>query len=87
VIYTVLGRSDVAASGDYGRLYELSLKMLHSYRKREWDSVMAIIESARVPADRFKIGGLLELYCERIREFRETPPPDDWNGVYALQTK
>ena len=87
VIHTILGRSDVASSGDYGRLYELSLKMLQSYRKREWDSVMAIIESARVPADAFKIGGLLELYRERVQEFRENPPSDDWNGVYALQTK
>jgi adenylate cyclase len=33
------------------------------------------------------LNGLLELYCERVRAFRENPPPDDWDGVFALQTK
>ena len=61
--------------------------MLERYRSREWDSVMAIIEASRGMADHFGLDGLLELYCERIRAFRENPPPDDWNGVFALQTK
>ena len=87
VIYTILGRQDVAASGEYAKLYELSLKMLEKYRSREWDSVMAIIEASRGTADHFGLDGLLELYCERVRAFRESPPPDDWNGVFALQTK
>jgi len=61
--------------------------MLERYRNREWDSVMAIIEASRGAADYFGLDGLLELYCERVRAFRLNPPPDDWNGVYALQTK
>jgi adenylate cyclase len=87
VIYTILGRDDVAGSGEYGRLYENSVKMLECYRRREWETVMAIIEASRAAADHFKLDGLLELYRARVREFRVNPPPDDWNGVYALQTK
>ncbi len=87
VIYTLLGRGDVAASAEYGKLYESTVKMLESYRKREWDSVMAIIESSRAAADHFGLSGILELYGERVRAFRENPPPDDWNGVFALLTK
>jgi len=87
VIYTILGRREVAASSEYGKLYELSLKMLQGYRSREWDSVMAIIDASRSLADHFGLDELLELYCERVRAFRENPPPDDWNGVFALQTK
>ena len=87
VIYTVLGRHDVAATSQFARLYELSAKMLENYRRREWDSVMAIIETSRGAADDFGLNGLLELYRERVRLFRENPPPDDWNGVFALQTK
>ena len=87
VIYTILGRREVAASSQFERLYEASVKMLESYRRREWDSVMAIIEKSRAPADHFGVDGLLELYCERVRLFRENPPPEDWNGVFALQTK
>jgi len=87
VIYTVLGRREVAASSQFEKLYEASVKILERYRRREWDSVMAIIESSRGAADYFEVNGLLELYCERVRAFRENPPPDDWNGVFALQTK
>ena len=87
VIHTVLGRRDVAASGEYAKMDELSRKMLESYRRREWDSVMAIIEKCRAGAEHFGVGGVLEIYSERVREFRESPPPDDWNGVYALKTK
>jgi len=87
VIYTLLGRQDVAASAEYGKLYESSVKMLESYRRREWDSVMAIIEASRGLAHHFGLDGVLELYCERIREFRANPPPDDWDGAYALLTK
>ncbi len=61
--------------------------MLKGYRSREWDAVMAIIEASRGAAGHFGLDGLLELYCERVRVFRENPPPDDWNGAYALETK
>ncbi len=87
VIYTILGRRDVAASSQFESLYELSAKMLKRYRSREWDAVMAIIEASRGAAGHFGLDGLLELYCERVRVFRENPPPDDWNGAYALETK
>ena len=87
VIYTILGRREVAATSQFEKLYEASVKMLQGYRSREWDSVMAIIEASRGAADHFGLDGLLELYCERVRVFRENPPPDDWNGVFALQTK
>ena len=87
VIYTVLGRHDVAATSQFAELYEQSAKMLEGYRRREWDFVMAIIEASRGTANHFNLDGLLELYCERVRLFRENPPPDDWNGVFALQTK
>jgi hypothetical protein len=46
----------IAASADsdeYGKLYEVTAKLLNYYRKREWDSVMAIIEVGRSAADHF----------------------------------
>ena len=87
LIYTILGRHDVAESSQFAQLYEMSANLLKEYRRREWDSVMAIIEKCRSMADHFQINGVLDVYCERIREFRENPPPDDWDGAYALLTK
>jgi adenylate cyclase len=30
---------------------------------------------------------LYNVYAERIRSFQINPPPDEWNGAYALETK
>jgi hypothetical protein len=38
-------------------------------------------------AGNFGLNGLLQMYHERVRLFRDNPPPDDWDGVFALQTK
>jgi adenylate cyclase len=87
IIYTILGRSEIAASGEYEKLFELSDKMLERYRSREWNSVMNIIEESRGLAGHFGLDQLLDLYRERVCKFREAPPPADWNGVYAIETK
>jgi adenylate cyclase len=87
VIYTIVGRADVAATSQFTQIFELIDKMLQNYRKRDWDSVMANIDASREAGDVFGLNELLELYRERVRTFRENPPPDDWNGVFALQTK
>ncbi len=34
---------------------------------------------------RFKT--LYKVYAERIGGFKLTPPPEDWDGAYALETK
>ena len=33
------------------------------------------------------IQGVYELYEERITDLRADPPPADWDGVFAAQTK
>jgi adenylate cyclase len=41
----------------------------------------------RVVDDRYNLERLYDLYLARIRAFRENPPPPDWNGAFALETK
>ena len=54
------------------------------YKQRKWDDAIKAFEMAlkAVPGD-----GPSELYLERTKAFRETPPPDDWDGVYVMTTK
>jgi hypothetical protein len=49
-------------------LYEVTAKMLNYYRKREWDSVMAIIEVGRSAADHSPkwVSGIILRTCSRI---------------------
>ncbi len=87
VVYTIMGRSDVAESGAFQKLRDLTIKMMSHYRSRDWSAALVAIEQGRAADNECKLSSLFELYVERIQAFRSNPPPNDWDGVYALQTK
>ena len=57
---------------------------LNAYKQRKWDESIAAFEKALeiVPND-----GPSTLYLVRSRDYKETPPPDDWDGVFTMTTK
>ena len=87
VIYAIAGREDLAKSGSFQRLRNLSIEMLSCYRSRDWDGALSAIARARIADEKRDFAGLYDLYAERIDSFRTSPPPDDWDGVFALTTK
>jgi adenylate cyclase len=87
VIYAIAGREDVAQSGRFQRLRNLTIEMLACYRSRDWEGALAAIERGRKSDDGQALSLLYRLYEVRIRGYIETPPPEDWNGAYALLTK
>ncbi|MCA6099987.1 adenylate/guanylate cyclase domain-containing protein [Bradyrhizobium brasilense] len=87
VIYAIAGREDVASSGRFQRLRNLTIEMLACYRGRDWDGALAAIERGRKTDDAQTLQYLYRLYEARIHAFQKEPPPDDWNGAFALTTK
>jgi adenylate cyclase len=87
VIYAIAGREDVAQSGQFQRLRNLTIEMLACYRSRDWDGALAAIERGRKSDDAHALTLLYGLYEARIVGYQNAPPPDDWNGAYALLTK
>jgi adenylate cyclase len=87
VIYAIAGREDLAQSPHFQRLRNLTIEMLSCYRSRNWDGALAAIAKGRGADERNSLKTLFDLYSERIAVFREAPPPDDWDGVFALTTK
>jgi adenylate cyclase len=87
VIYAIAGRENVAQSGRFQRLRNLTIEMLACYRSRDWEGALAAIERGRRSDDGHALSSLYRLYEVRIRGYIETPPPEDWNGAYALLTK
>jgi adenylate cyclase len=57
---------------------------LNAYKLRKWDeAITAFNEALKIlPED-----GPSSLYLERAIAFKETPPPDDWDGVYVMTEK
>jgi adenylate cyclase len=87
VIYAIAGREDTARSGSFQRLRNLTIEMLACYRSRDWDGALAAIERGRRTDDAHSLELLYNLYETRIRGFQKEPPPQDWNGAFALLTK
>jgi adenylate cyclase len=61
--------------------------MLACYRSRDWEGALMSIERGRQRDDTGKLSYLYNLYEARIRDYQKNPPPDNWNGAFALLTK
>ena len=57
---------------------------LAAYKQRKWDDAIKAFEMALKfdPDD-----GPSELYLERSRDYKNDPPPEDWDGVFVMKTK
>jgi adenylate cyclase len=86
-VFTVLGRTDVRESAEFREISDFNARMLTSFRKQDWDGALAAIEICRKVGSSFGLGGLYDVYVERIAEFRKHPPAADWDGVFAYETK
>ncbi|MGJ4955856.1 CHASE2 domain-containing protein [Bradyrhizobium sp. HKCCYLRH2015] len=87
VIYAITGREDVMHSERFQLLRNLTIEMLAAYRNCDWDEALAAIERGRRKDEAKELAKLYDLYEARIRHYRVDPPPEDWNGAYALLTK
>lgn len=63
---------------------KLHREALRLYRLREWDTAemnfLNLARASRAPE-------LYRVYAERIAQFRRSPPPADWDGVFSHVTK
>jgi adenylate cyclase len=57
---------------------------LKAYQERRWDEGIAFMANAmeKIPDD-----PVCQLYIERMKLYQITPPADNWNGVFVLQSK
>ena len=87
VIYAVAGREETAHSARFQRLRNLTIEMLACYRSRDWGGALGAIERGRRTDEAGALELLYNLYEARIQGYRKNPPPEDWNGAFALLTK
>jgi adenylate cyclase len=87
VIYAIAGREDIAQSARFQRLRNLTIEMLACYRGRDWEGALTAIERGRRTDEARSLELLYGLYEARIHDYQNNPPPEDWNGAFALLTK
>lgn len=86
-IYAILGREDVARSEDFKRVHAVLSDMIRRYRERDFAGAIEAIHSCSETSPSFGLDHLGKLYAARCLAFQQNPPPADWDGVFALETK
>ncbi|MGC2854049.1 CHASE2 domain-containing protein [Novispirillum sp. DQ9] len=88
-IFTLLGDEAFAAGAPFQALKEEHDAMLAAYRLQEWDDVERHIAACRTLAANagLDLGGLYDLYAERIAAYREASPGAEWDGVFVALSK
>jgi len=57
---------------------------LGHFRRQEWDAAERAFADARKLRANDRVAAL---YLGRIADYRASPPPEDWDGVYVMKTK
>jgi adenylate cyclase len=73
---------------DYLALREAVDEGIAAYTSQDWDKAEAAYNrAAEIKLDALDPAGLRDAFMERIVEYRENPPPADWDGVYVATSK
>jgi adenylate cyclase len=81
-IYEPLGReSDISVKTKYAR--DKFGHALLAYRRQDWDAAERTLLELKESEEHL----LYNVYLDRIRQFRQEPPPGDWDGVFEHVTK
>jgi adenylate cyclase len=85
-IFTLLGRKDLRDSDAFAAHAKAHAAMLAAYRRQDWDAAEAAMDTLTGALDGM-MDGFYAIYRARLEEYRETPPPADWDGVYVATSK
>ncbi len=66
------------------REIELSEDALNLYFQQQWDQAQAAFEALNKAYPTVK---LYSLFLERLAEFKQNPPPNNWDGIYTHLNK
>jgi adenylate cyclase len=86
-VFTLLGDAAVRESAEFQALATTHAEMITRYRATDWDGAERALDASRAPAQALGVGGLLDLYADRIATHRTDPPPPDWAGIYVALSK
>lgn len=85
-IHTCLGRVELRRSEAFEAHAAAHAELLQSYRTQQWEQADAALETLSGGLEG-RMDGYYEMLKARIAEYRDSPPPPDWDGVYVATSK
>ncbi len=85
-IFTLVGDSNFKDSSEFKNLEKSHIKILDFYFSQKWQECLIEIETAKILCNNL-MSEYYEIMSKRINEFKKSPPPKDWDGVYVATSK
>lgn len=86
-IFALLGDEKLARTEQFRELQQTVTALMELWRNQEWDAAQTVCNRARELAVPFDIHGFLDLYDQRLAEFKIHPPGKEWDGIFVATTK
>jgi len=87
-IFALVGGEDMAQDEHFIAFKAKVDEMLTVYKSQDWEGAKALINEARVEGEPYDIDETFyTLYEDRIKAYEQTPPGEDWDGVFVATTK
>lgn len=80
-VFSLMGPPDMAMTPAFLAAQARMAAMLTAYRSRDWAGAEAELAQLRGADTIAGLESVLAIYAKRIADYRETPPPDDWDGI------
>jgi len=86
-IFSLLGDESMAQDPNFQAFKAKVDELLMAFRSQDWAGTRALIVEAREMAIPYDIDGLFDLYEQRIQDYEENPPGENWDGVFVATSK
>ena len=83
-VYEVMGRLDKEVPENITNCIKSFGDGINFYLEQKWDDA---IESFNVALKNIPDDGPSKIYIERCENYKVSPPPEDWDGVFTMTTK
>jgi adenylate cyclase len=95
LIYGLMGDAELMEVPEFIKIKEMIATAMETYQTQKFDEALEMFKQIRVLGDLehrpWKLEITLDTFCDlyetRIAEYKETPPAEDWDGVFIATTK
>lgn len=83
-VFEILARKSDGIGETKQKVINIYLEGLKAYKEKRWeDGIRLFGEAIELDSEESPS----KIYLERCRQFKENPPPDDWDGIFTMRTK
>ena len=80
-VFALMGPPELSSDPAFVETGTRMTAVLETYRSRDWAGAKAALENLRGAGTLPGLEGVAAIYATRVADFRENPPPADWDGI------